>query len=444
MGRHVSFIPFVSSLAAAALLLAGVAGATAHTGNGKIALMSVRDGRAQIDVIGADGSASASLTGSGLNAEPAWSHDGTRLAYVCGNFSLCLMNADGSGQRALTDTGAWSGTYVYDEYPSWSPDGRRLAFQSNRSGLDYGIWLIGSDGRGLHRLAGNASGNGDYSPTWSPDGSRIAFESDTGDNYDLYLMYPDGTLAARLTHTDDDEGSPSWSPDGQKIVYTRWRGDFSKLWLMNADGSGQHALTTGATDEYNPSFSPDGTKILFTSDRGGNYDLYTLNADGSGPPTRLTSNAAAEINPTWQPIGAIGDPPLPASTAPAPGGDAPLVGEIFSREVELEAVQQAIFEARAHHKAAAQRAAYTRLLTSAARTARSLSGEQPTSAKGKRLQRLVVTAWRQLALEGRERIRALDAARRGNRRAQKQHQRAGDRADSRAHDLFDSASNLIG
>lgn len=437
-------LPILLALGATASLLAtALAGASAGAQNGKVALMLVHDGRAEIGVVGSDGSASASLTGPGLNAEPAFSPDGTKLAYSCANFSLCLMNADGSGQRALTDTGRWSGTYIYDELPSWSPDGTKIAFQSNRGDVvDYGIWVIGSDGRFLHHLDGNESGDGDYSPAWSPDGRKIAFESDNGDNYDLYLMDADGTLIKRLTRTDDDEDSPAWSPDGTKIVYTRWVDGFSKLWLMNADGSNQHPLTGSATDEFNPHFSPDGTKILFAGDRGGNLDLWTMPAVG-GAPERLTANDAAEAYPTWQPIVANGSPPLPASTAPVATNDAPLLGEIFSRELDLGAVQQAIFEARSR-TSADRRAAWSRLETSATETARSLAGEQPTSQKGKRLQGLVVSAWQQLALEGRERIRAIDAAARGNKKAQKRHQRAANKAHSKANHLFDSASDLIG
>jgi hypothetical protein len=134
-------------------------------------------------------------------------------------------------------------------------------------------------------------------------------------------------------------------------------------------------------------------------------------------------------------------PPLAAATAPAAANDAPLVGEIFSRGLDFAAVQQAIFEARSR-TSAARRAAFTRLESIATASARSLAAEQPTSQKGKRLRGIVVSAWKQLVLEGRERL--LDAAKRGNKKAQKQHQRAADKAESRATDLFDSAGELIG
>jgi WD40 repeat protein len=440
--------PFASLLAfaMAALILAGIAGASGPSRNGTIAFMTIRDGRADIALAGPDGSGPRIVTTSGLNAEPSWSPDGSRLAYVCGNFSLCLMNADGSSQSALTKTGSWSGTYVYDEYPTWSPDGKKLAFQSNRANLDYGIWVVNNDGSGLHRLGGNPSGDGDYAPAWSPDGTRIAFVGDNGDSYDLYLMTSEGALSARLTKTADDEDSPAWSPDGTKIVYTRWRGDFINLWMMNADGSGQHALTKGTIDDFSPAWSPDGTKILFSSDRGGNVDLYMINADGSGQPTRLTTGSNVEELSSWQPVpGTPGnEPPLPPATPPVPQGDALLISEIFGRHSELGAVRQAMFEAESHRSLSARRIAYNRLTSGSRQAVLTLGREHPTSAKGRHIQQLVVKAFKRLVVEGRERNLSAQAQLHHNRKAQRRHLRAADRAEMQAHFLFSDAGDLIG
>jgi Tol biopolymer transport system component len=49
------------------------------------------------------------------------------------------MNADGTGQRLLTDHPA------DDEYPTWSSDGAYVAFQSSRYGGPT-IWLMRPDG----------------------------------------------------------------------------------------------------------------------------------------------------------------------------------------------------------------------------------------------------------------------------------------------------------
>src|SRR5262249_8993218 len=74
----------------------------------------------------------------GLDARPAWSPDGTRIAFTSnrdGNYELYVIDADGSNLRNITSHPA------RDDYAAWHPDGRRLLFVSDRdSGSD--LYLI--------------------------------------------------------------------------------------------------------------------------------------------------------------------------------------------------------------------------------------------------------------------------------------------------------------
>src|SRR6266571_4094053 len=210
-----------------------------------------------------------------------------------GNYEIYVMNADGSGQKRLTNNP------VADEVPAWSPDGAKIAFASDLYG-NYDIYVMNADGSTPIRLTNNPTY--DYWPAWSPDGKKLAFVSDRDGNFEIYVMNADGTNPTRLTSNSTVDFSPAWSPDGTRIAFQCDPDGTANLEIcvINADGTNLVRLTNNpALDEF-PAWSRDGSKILFTSLRNGNSDLFIMNPDGTGV-TPITGNPATDEDGDWKP-----------------------------------------------------------------------------------------------------------------------------------------------
>lgn len=277
--------------------------ATFPGGNGKIAFEKhiIQDGNLNIEifVMEADGTNPVNITSSpGHDTRPAWSPDGTRIAFGRDG-DIWVMDADGGNKANLMN----SPTIEVD--PVWSPDGTRIAF--GRGPGNGGLYVMNSDGSNVTFLAPNGSVGLDGGSSWSPDGSRIAFGPD------LQLVNADGTSLTKLPD-DNPAGTdldPSWSPDGNCIVYRSYRGGVGEgeIYVTTPDGTRRANLSRHPADEEWVTWSPDGTRIVFTSKRDGNQELYVMDADG-GNQVRLTNTPEAELSVDWQ--------PLPGGTAPAP------------------------------------------------------------------------------------------------------------------------------
>jgi hypothetical protein len=246
---------------------------------------------------------------------PAWSRDGSRLAFVSGG-EVFAINADGTGFRQVTNLEADRASRDVGgvSSPTWSPDGASLVFQEGPLSID----VVSAEGGEVTQLAHG------YGPRWSPDGTRIAFQDWTASEGDeLYTIGPDGTDLRQITEGQGDMGTFDWSPDGTRIAYSIRRNGTSDIDVVNADGTGHSTLVGTSADETWPEWSPDGEKIAYAVDPDALqntepqlFDLHVMHADGTRRTQLTTGKPVVAIGGlSWQPL------PFAATPEPAVQGE---------------------------------------------------------------------------------------------------------------------------
>jgi Tol biopolymer transport system component len=193
------------------------------------------NGVSDIYIMNADGSNVVRRT-TGANLRWAtWSPDGRTLAVSDDNWywaeiHLLSVEDDGLPPKLFAIGG---------RAPQWSPDGQRIVFVTTSFDDGYHqVVVANADGSGQRALT-DSDNNGIHAASWSPSGDRIAY-SKCRSSCELYIMNADGSGTRQVTH-DGGASNAAWSPDGLWIAFS-----FPDAHVISPVGDGKRLLIANA------------------------------------------------------------------------------------------------------------------------------------------------------------------------------------------------------
>ena len=234
----------------------------------ELAFGSNRSGADDIWIVPSTGGTPTPLTTSPLvQRQPDWAPDGSLIAFSAPSSGGAPGDLWTIPPTGGTPTLLEGSVLTDDRLPAWSPDGTRIAYTR-----DNDIYVIPSGGGTPARIT--TDGAVDLHPTWSPDGTRLAFMSMRSGNGDIWTIAATGGAATQITTEPGSDKSPDWSPDGANIIFQSNRAGGSDIWVIPSTGGAATALTADPMIDVQPDYSRTGHRIAFS--RGGNIWTLTL------------------------------------------------------------------------------------------------------------------------------------------------------------------------
>ena len=293
---------------------------------GDIAFASDRAGNYDIYTLDpGTGSVAVAVQTAANERAPAWSPDGTKLAFVRENASTCtplscwdlyVRDTVANTTTKLTSFGA--GSQLFDT--TWSTDGTKIAFTKMDTVAANDVYVVPVNGS-TGPVQVTATSVAESSPDWSPDGTKLVMS-----NGGHLFTIASSAVAGTPTQVTLSGAPPayakdvSWGPDG-RFAFVGGVSKFAPISIYVANGDGTDAAqvwNAGGGTINTPAWAPDGSRITFAYVASGtNYEIGVLRLC-NGAVNYPAPNAATDIDPNWQPLLPAPDPIPPSCASPSP------------------------------------------------------------------------------------------------------------------------------
>jgi TolB protein len=252
-----------------------------------------KGGKSRLQVSDTDGyNPQTLLTSDEPIMSPAWSPDGSELAYVSfesGQAEIFTHNIRTGVRKSRAKYKGLNGS------PAWSPDGKKLAITLSKDG-NPDIYILNLKDNKLRRVTNHWSI--DTEAVWLPDGKTIIYTSGRSGKPQLYKQsVTSKSRPERLTYEGGYNASASVSADGKHVAYVHGEGNIYRIAILELATKSSRIVTDGPLDE-SPEFAPNNSMILFASQEKNKAVLAAVSVDGRQK-QRLTFADGEVREPSW-------------------------------------------------------------------------------------------------------------------------------------------------